>query len=85
MSILYMDNQGLQNIKKMYEKLNYFDQYGHLNGADVMWQKQKDKLLNQPSANQPAMANQDQQALEWANANPNDPRAALIKQRLVVR
>ena len=23
-----MDNQGLQNIKKMYEKLNYFDQYG---------------------------------------------------------
>ena len=24
----------------------------------------------------------DQQALEWANANPNDPRAAKIKQRL---
>ena len=23
-----MDNQGLQNITKMYEKLNYFDQYG---------------------------------------------------------
>ena len=23
-----MDNQGIQNIKKMYEKLNYFDQYG---------------------------------------------------------
>ena len=23
-----MDNPGLQNIKKMYEKLNYFDQYG---------------------------------------------------------
>lgn len=23
-----MDNQGLQNIMKMYEKLNYFDQYG---------------------------------------------------------
>ena len=64
---------------------NYFDQYGHLNGSDVLWQKQKDKLLNQPSANQPAMANQDQQALEWANANPNDPRAALIKQRLGVR
>jgi hypothetical protein len=50
-----------------------------------MWQKQKDKLLNQPSANQPPMANQDQQALEWANSNPNDPRATLIKQRLGVR
>ena len=27
-SILYMDNKGIQNIKKMYDKLNYFDQYG---------------------------------------------------------
>jgi len=27
-NILYMDNTGIQNIKKMYEKLNYFDQYG---------------------------------------------------------
>jgi hypothetical protein len=25
---------------------------------------------------------QDQQAMDWANANPNDPRAAAIKQRL---
>jgi len=25
---IYMDNNGLQNLKKMYEKLNYFDQYG---------------------------------------------------------
>ena len=28
---------------------------------------------------------QDRQALDWANANPNDPRAAQIKQRLGVR
>jgi hypothetical protein len=28
---------------------------------------------------------QDQQALSWANSNPNDPRAALIKQRLGVQ
>jgi hypothetical protein len=27
---------------------------------------------------------QDQQALDWANANPDDPRAAQIKQRLGV-
>jgi hypothetical protein len=25
---------------------------------------------------------QDQEALAWANANPNDPRSAQIKQRL---
>lgn len=30
----------------------------------------------------PQMTTQDQQALEWANANPNDPRAAKIKQKL---
>jgi hypothetical protein len=29
-----------------------------------------------------ARSPRDQQALEWANANPNDPRAAQIKQRL---
>lgn len=34
------------------------------------------------SAPTPSMGNQDQQALEWARANPNDPRAAQIRQRL---
>jgi len=71
--------------KKLQFMQGYFDQYGHLNGADVMWQKDKSKLLNQPSANQPSMVNQDQQAMEWANSNPNDPRATLIKQRLGVK
>jgi hypothetical protein len=28
------------------------------------------------------MSSQDQQALQWANSNPNDPRAAAIKQHL---
>jgi hypothetical protein len=30
----------------------------------------------------PTVSPQDQQALQWANSNPNDPRAAAIKQRL---
>ena len=35
------------------------------------------------STNAPSITNpQDQAALAWANANPNDPRAAQIKQRL---
>jgi len=29
-----------------------------------------------------SLSGQDQQALDWANANPNDPRAAQIKQKL---
>ena len=33
----------------------------------------------------PALNSQDQQALNWANSNPNDPRAAQIKQRLGVQ
>lgn len=33
----------------------------------------------------PARSAQDQQALEWATANPNDPRAAAIKKRLGVQ
>lgn len=34
---------------------------------------------------QNARSPQDQQALEWASANPNDPRAAAIKKRLGVQ
>lgn len=33
----------------------------------------------------PALGAQDREALNWANANPNDPRAAAIKQRLGVQ
>jgi hypothetical protein len=33
----------------------------------------------------PALSPQDAQALEWANSNPNDPRAAAIRQRLKVQ
>jgi hypothetical protein len=35
-----------------------------------------------PGAAKPALSPIDQQALEWANSNPADPRAAAIKQRL---
>jgi len=35
-----------------------------------------------PSAAKPALSPVDQQALQWANSNPADPRAAAIKQRL---
>jgi hypothetical protein len=39
---------------------------------------------NAPAAT-PKLAPQDQEALNWANSNPNDPRSAQIKQRLGVR
>ena len=37
---------------------------------------------NKPAA--PKMSDEDKQALEWAKANPKDPRAAKIRQRLGV-
>jgi hypothetical protein len=40
--------------------------------------------LSVPQAGR-ALGTQDQEALNWANANPNDPRSAQIKQRLGVQ
>jgi hypothetical protein len=41
-----------------------------------------EKLPGQQKAEARAMSGEDRQALDWANANPNDKRAAAIKQRL---
>jgi hypothetical protein len=37
-----------------------------------------------PSGQTRQMSNEDRDALNWANSNPNDPRAAQIKRRLGV-
>lgn len=50
-----------ENYRQQYERANaklqfmqsYFDQYGHLNGADAMWEKQKSKIM--PKSNTTAM------------------------------
>ena len=42
----------------------------------------EDVVGKAPKAPNRTMSAQDQQALNWANANPNDPRSAQIKQRL---
>jgi hypothetical protein len=41
-----------------------------------------EKLPGQQNPKARAMSGEDKQALDWANANPNDDRAAKIKQRL---
>jgi len=45
---------------------------------------QEDRFTGNKEKNQPStkLNNQDQEALNWANANPNDPRSAQIKSRL---
>lgn len=42
----------------------------------------EDVVGKAPKSPSKTMSAQDQQALNWANANPNDPRAAQIRQRL---
>lgn len=52
-----VNQQIRENYRKQYEKAsaklqfmqNYFDQYGHLNGADAIWQQQN-KVVNQNPA-----------------------------------
>jgi hypothetical protein len=53
------------------------------------YSKRPKKLFNIPkresTPGQTALSSQDQQALDWANANPRDPRSARIKERLGVK
>jgi len=67
-----------------YKKMNaHANKYGNLNDFD--FSEKYSGVLNAPSKS-PSGAKQlspvDQQALDWANANPKDPRSAQIKQRL---
>lgn len=53
-----VNRQIRENYRQQYERANaklqfmqnFFDQYGHLNGADAMWEKQKKKMMQAPNA-----------------------------------
>jgi hypothetical protein len=77
------------------EERKYFPQIG--DSAEVIKQKQQARQLAIKALESQAgssgkrqiekitnqqLSAQDQEALSWANANPNDPRSAQIKQRL---
>ncbi len=63
-----VNRQIRDNYRQQYERANaklqfmqsYFDQYGHLNGADAMWEKQRKQISKQPSTS--AMGNLFNQA-----------------------
>ena len=63
--------------------------HGQLNGLRQQYEQSTgkndfDRFLS-TQVKTPTLTTQDQQALNWANANPNDPRAAAIKQKLKVQ
>jgi hypothetical protein len=68
----------LVRFKQIYEQEQqaYLDTYSKDQGYKTP------KVPTAAPSKQPAMSTEDQQAAAWANANPNDPRAAKIKQRL---
>jgi hypothetical protein len=78
--------------------LRALDEKANAGDADAQRQRKeiKDRMLRERMSQMPtvssrtgapreALAPQDRQALEWANANPSDPRSAQIKQRLGVQ
>lgn len=68
----------LVRFKQIYEQEQqaYLDTYS----KDQGYKTPKVPVAAPPK--QPAMSPEDKQAAAWANANPNDPRAAKIKQQL---
>jgi hypothetical protein len=71
-------NQSIrENFAKQYDRSraklqylqDYYDQYGHLNGADTLWEKEQDRYLAKPqSAAQPM---QEQMAQPTPQAQPS--------------
>lgn len=61
------------------QAVKWFEKHGTLRG----FKKASPGLLEKNKTKD--LSTDDQQALQWANANPNDPRAKQIKQRLGVK
>lgn len=70
-----------QDVKDVREALN--QAIGDIQGSKTRLKEAYDMTYSY-KAEQPkkALTGEDQQALDWANKNPNDPRAAQIKKRL---
>jgi hypothetical protein len=69
------------NISEQQAYANYKKQGGDPGQWQAQWSQMKEaqRATTKPTTN---LLPQDQRALEWANANPNDPRAKTIKKRL---
>ena len=78
--------QLLQTVPAKYQKLadNYRNKFGKNNTGSIKWKGKKvaDKKGKEVVKQSEVLAPADKQALDWANANPDDPRSVQIKQRL---
>lgn len=77
-------SQSLQDLKDSLVRLKsnaQFTKHSLQEAFDETYQYKQDERTAKPVA-KPQLSARDQQALDWANANSKDPRAAQIKQRL---
>lgn len=76
--IEWMEKQADASIDRYRKADSYARENSGLKGFDMF-------APVAPSTPAPLVSPQDRQALDWANANPNDPRSREIKQRLGAR
>lgn len=78
----YKDN--LEFVKKNMQR-RFFDSYAYKPETELKTVTERLRDVEATGARAPKAASQQQEALDWANANPDDPRSAQIKQRLGVQ
>ena len=66
-------------VEKRAAMQGHLDKFGNLGGFDTAW---ADRAKQPTAPARRAGDSEDRQALEWASANPRDPRAAEINRRL---
>ena len=87
-AIKQLFNVAKQSHAHNVEEQQAYAQYKANGGDPGQWQAQWSKMqetnraTNKPTAN---LSPEYQQALDWANTNPNDPRSLRIKQKLGVK
>ena len=87
-AIKQLFNAARQSHAHNVEEQQAYAQYKKQGGDPGQWQAQWSKTQEQQRATNkvaPQLSPENQQALDWANANPNDARSLKIKQKLGVK
>ena len=87
-AIKQLFNAARQSHAHNVEEQQAYAQYKKQGGDPGQWQAQWSKMQEQQRATNkvaPQLSPENQQALDWANANPNDARSLKIKQKLGVK
>jgi hypothetical protein len=84
------ENDSLvEGAKSSIERNEYIRKANYLRGEDAVLRQRLNEFVPQSTdkkpTQQPVVNQRNQEALDWANANPNDPRSKTIKAKLGVQ